>query len=167
MARSFSIYSDLAVHPDDLWQHAVSPLDVNAEFRPLLSMSFPDGLDDLTEGWEPGRHRFRSWIRLGGVLPVEYDDIAFAEVRKGRSFCETSTMASMSLWKHEREIEPLPGGARLTDHLTFSARVSLLEPLYGWVFRWVFQWRHHNLRRMYGNRVAFAAQPHPIPIKEI
>ena len=166
MARSFSIYSDLAACPEELWAHAVNPLDVNAEFRPLLSMSFPDGLDDITEGWEPGRHRFRSWIRIGGVLPVEYDDIAFAEVHPGHSFCETSSMATQSSWQHEREIEALSGGARLTDRLTFSSRLPLLEPMCGWVFRWVFQWRHHNLRRMYGNRVATAAHRQRIHIME-
>ncbi len=167
MARHFHIQSELAAHPDQLWQHAVSPLEVNAELRPLLSMSFPDGLEDITVGWEPGRHRFRSWIRLGGVLPVEYDDIAFAEVRPGEYFCETSSLASQSLWQHEREIQPLPGGASLTDHVTFGARLPWLEPVYGWVFRWIFQWRHRNLRRMYGNRVAAAAQRRPILIEEV
>ncbi len=167
MARRFSIHSDLAVHPDELWDHAVSPVDVNAELRPLLSMSFPDGVEDITAGWEPGRFRFRSWILLGGVIPVEYDDIAFAEVLPGSSFCETSTLASQSLWTHERVVEPLPGGARISDQLTFASRLSLLEPLYGWVFRWVFQWRHHNLRRRYGNLVAGAAHRQTIPIVEV
>ncbi len=167
MARRFSIHSDLAAHTAELWDHAVSPVDVNAELRPLLSMSFPDGVEDITTGWEPGRFRFRSWILLGGLIPVEYDDIAFAEVQPGHSFCETSSMASQSLWSHERVVEALPGGARISDHLTFAARLPMLEPLYGWVFRWVFQWRHYNLRRRYGNLVASAARRQTVNITEV
>ncbi len=158
MPRSFTVSSDLAIHADALWQHAVTPLDINAEFRPLLSMSFPDGVDDITAGWQPGCHRFRSWIKLGAVLPVDYDDIALAEVEPGSHFCEVSSLASQSVWEHRREIKTLPGGARLTDSVSFSSRLPRLEPVYALVFRWVFQWRHRNLRRMYGNRFATAAK---------
>lgn len=158
MPRSFTVSSDLATHADTLWQHAVTPLDINAEFRPLLSMSFPDGMDDITAGWQPGCHRFRSWIKLGGLLPVDYDDIALAEVKLGSHFYEVSSLASQAVWEHRRAIVALQGGARLTDSVSFTSRIAWLEPLYEWVFRWVFLWRHHNLRRMYGNRFATSAK---------
>jgi hypothetical protein len=157
MPRQIVVSSELAVHAPVLWRHAVSPLDINAELRPWLSMSFPDSIDDITAGWEPGRFRFRSWIRLGGLIPVEYDDLALAEVEPGHYFYEVSSLATQSVWKHRREITSLPGGARITDTVSFTSRLPLLEPLFEVVFRWVFRWRHHNLRRMYGNRVALAA----------
>lgn len=151
MARQFSISSDLAVPAAHLWRHAVDPLDLNSEFRPLLSMSFPQGLEDITAGWEPGRIRFRSLIALGGLIPVEYDDLAFQEVVEGRYFLERSTMLTQSEWEHRREIEPLAGGARITDSVSFTSRVEALESLFERIFRLVFRWRHRNLRRIYGH----------------
>lgn len=153
MTRKFSIRSELAVHAPELWQHAVNPLDLNAEFRPLLSMSFPYGVEDITAGWEPGRFQYRSIIKLGGLVPVEYDDLCFEEVEEGRYFLERSSMFCQSSWVHRREITPLPGGASLTDSVEFSSRVPLLEPLFEHIFRWVFRFRHHNLQRIYGHRM--------------
>ena len=150
MSREFSISSELAVAPATLWDHAVNPLDVNAEFRPLLSMSFPSNLEDITAGWEPGRTRLRSFIRLGGVVPVEYDDLSFEEVVPGRYFLERSSMFTQSIWEHRREIASLRDGARLTDTICFTSRLEPLEPLFAVVFRWVFRWRHYNLQRIYG-----------------
>ena len=151
MSRQFSISSHLAVHTPDLWRHAVSPLDLNAEFRPLLSMSFPEGMEDVTAGWTPGRVRYRSMIKLGALVPVEFDDLAFQEVVEGRYFLERSTMLTQSEWQHRREIEPLPGGARIIDSVSFTSRVEALEPLFERIFRLVFRWRHRNLRRIYGH----------------
>jgi hypothetical protein len=150
MPRQFSISSDLAVIPRDLWQHSINPLDINAEFRPWLVMRFPRDVEDVTSGWQAGRPQFRCWIKLGGILPVEYDDLAFAEVEPGYYFLEQSSMLTQQRWQHRREIEPLPGGARITDSVEFTSRVAVLEPLFDWVFRQVFRWRHHNLCRMYG-----------------
>lgn len=114
-------------------------------------MSFPEGLEDVTAGWAPGRLRFRSLIKLGGLIPVEYDDLAFQEVVEGRYFLERSTMLTQSAWEHRREIDALEGGAGITDSIRFTSRVEALEPLFEWVFRLVFRWRHHNLRRIYGH----------------
>jgi hypothetical protein len=151
MSREFSISSELAVAPATLWDHAVNPLDVNAEFRPLLSMIFPAGVDDVTAGWEPGRFRFRSFIKLGGVIPIEYDDLCFEEVVAGQYFLERSSMFTQSEWEHRREIEALEDGARLTDSVAFSSRIEQLEPLFEKVFQWVFRWRHYKLQRIYGH----------------
>lgn len=153
MTRKFSIRSELAVHAPELWQHAVNPLDLNAEFRPLLSMSFPYGVEDITAGWEPGRFQYRSLIKLGALVPVEYDDLCFEEVVEGRYFLERSTMFCQASWIHRREITPLPGGAGLTDSVEFTSRIAGLEPVFEQLFRWIFRFRHHNLRRIYGHRI--------------
>lgn len=152
--RGFSIASWLGAPPEEVWRHATSPAGVNFELRPLLRMTFPRIGASLTEHWMPGERLCRSWLLLGGVLPVEYDDLTFVEVEPGRRFLERSSLLSQRVWEHERSIEPAPGGCRLTDRLGFEPRLPLLAPLHAPTFRWVFQLRHRNLRRRFGGRAA-------------
>jgi hypothetical protein len=117
-------------------------------------MTFPARLGDLSASWRPGKRLFRSWLLLGGFLPIEYDDLALMEVEPGRRFLERSSLLSQRVWEHERVIEPAPAGCRLTDRVRFSPRVSWLAPVYALVFRAVFQLRHRNLRRAFGSAAA-------------
>lgn len=123
---------------------------MNRELWPLLRMTFPRGATDLATDWQPGRRLFRSWILLGGVVPVEFDDLAIAELEPGRRFLERSRLLSQRVWEHERTVEPAPGGSRLTDRIRFAPRVALLSPVYEAVFAAAFRWRHRNLRRLFG-----------------
>ena len=151
MTYSFSISSDLAVKADALWIAITSPADINAEFRPFIKMTFPNGLDDVTAGWQPGVPRFRSWILLGSLIPVDYDDLTFEAVVPGQHFLERSTLWSQSTWEHRRELTPQAEGTRLSDTVTFEPRLALLGPLYHAIFHWIFRWRHRSLRRMFGH----------------
>ncbi len=87
---------------------------------------------------------------MGGILPVDYDDVTFVEVEPGRRFLERSTLLTQRVWEHERTIEPVPGGSRLTDRVRFEPRIQALAPLYAPVFQAVFRLRHRNLRRLFG-----------------
>lgn len=144
------VSSSVAAPSEELWRHAVSPARMNREFRPLLRMTFPAGVSDLTAGWRSGERQFRSWLLLGGVLPVEYDDVVFEQVEPGRRFLERSALFTQRVWEHERTLEPMPGGCRVTDRVHFVPRVSFLAVLYRPVFLAVFRWRHRNLIRLFG-----------------
>lgn len=133
-----------------MWGHAITPAGVNRELRPLFRMTFPAGASDLTDSWKPGERLWRSWLLLLGVLPVEYDDVSFAEVEAGRRFLERSSLLSQRLWEHERVIEPDAHGCRLTDRIRFEPRLPWLGFLYGLAFEAVFRLRHRNLRRLFG-----------------
>lgn len=150
MRRAFSLSSELSAEPGVVWRHAVSPAGVNREFHPFLRMTFPAGLGDITAGWQPGRRLFRSWLLLAGILPVEYDDIRLKEVEPGRRFLERSTMLLQRVWEHERVIEPVGAGCRVTDRVCFMPRVPGTGLLLAPVFRAVFRWRHRRLRRLFG-----------------
>lgn len=141
--------SDLPISPEALWRHATSPAGVNAELAPLLRMTFPNGTVDFTRGWQPGARRFRSWLPLLGMIPVEYDDLCLVEVEPGRRFLERSTLLSQRRWEHERTIEPTARGACLTDRVHFEPRLRRLEPVHTATFRLVFALRHRNLRRRF------------------
>lgn len=149
--KEFDISSALTADTGTLWRHATTPAGINREFRPLLRMTFPRDVEDLTSTWQPGQRLFRSWLLLGGMLPVEYDDIALKAVEPGRRFLESSSLFSQRVWEHERVFEPiLQGGCTVTDRVRFEPRLPWLAPVYLVVFKAVFRWRHRNLRALFG-----------------
>ncbi len=143
------VASRLAADPESVWSHAVTPAGVNRELSPLLRMTFPKGVEELTAGWRPGERAFRSWLLLGGVLPVEYDDVCFVEIEPGRRFLERSSLFSQRVWEHERTVEPAASGCVVTDRVRFEPRLAWLGPLFAPVFRLTFRLRHRNLRRIF------------------
>lgn len=117
-------------------------------------MTFPSGVEDLTGSWRPGERVFRSWLLLGGLLPVDYDDVAFVEVEPGRRFLERSSLFSQHVWEHERVIEPASSGCVLSDRVRFEPRAPWLSAVHAPIFEGVFRLRHRNLRRLFGAAAA-------------
>jgi len=117
-------------------------------------MTFPPDISDLTAAWQPGERRFRSWLLLAGVVPIDYDDVVFEEVDPGRRFLERSTLLSQRVWEHERLIEPALGGCRVTDRVRFVPRLRWLSWVHSPIFKLVFRWRHHNLLNLFGKAAA-------------
>ncbi len=133
-----------------MWRHAVSPTGVNRELRPLLRMTFPSGISDLTAGWRPGERLCRSWLLVAGLLPVEFDDVVFADVEPGRRFLERSSLFTQRVWEHERVVETFSSGCRVTDRVRFLPRLPWLDSLFGLLFKAIFRLRHRNLRGLFG-----------------
>ena len=76
---------------------------------------------------EPGVPVGRSWILLGGVLPVDYDDLGLVEIERRAASSSDRGCSSMSLWQHERVIEPTgePAPARSPTASSFALRRPL------------------------------------------
>ena len=133
---------------EDVWARVVTPAGINDEFWPWLTMSMPSGTIGLSiDGLELGRPVGRSWIRLFGVLPVDYDDLTIVELEPGRRFLERSRLFSAPHWQHERVVEPIDAGtSRVTDRLTFTPRPGMgrLGPS---IVRAIFAHRHRRLVR--------------------
>jgi ligand-binding SRPBCC domain-containing protein len=155
--RSVTRSVALASPAERVWEHATRIEGVNAELRPILRMTVPRNLrgatiDDLEVGVPAGR----SWLLLGGVLPVDYDDLCLAELDPPRRFLERSRMATMSLWQHERTVAPRDdGSSALTDTLTFRLRRPLaavpgMEALAARIVGALFSHRHRRLVAMHG-----------------
>ena len=53
---------------------------------------------------------------------------------------------------HERRLEPVAGGTRVTDRIEFEPRLGALGPLFRPVFHAVFRHRHRRLARWFGRR---------------
>jgi ligand-binding SRPBCC domain-containing protein len=116
----------LAIPAERMWERATTPAGINYELRPVLRMTMPRelrgvGLDDFPVGRPAGR----SWILLGGVLPVDFDDLCLVELEPPRRFLERSSTLTFSVWEHERLVEPDEDGCRVTDRLGFELRCGL------------------------------------------
>lgn len=145
----------VAISAPEMWGRATAPEGINDELAPVLRMTIPRGLRGKTiDDVEVGVPLGRSWILLGGLLPVDYDDLCLAELDPGRRFLERSKTASLDPWQHERIVEPA-GEARchVTDRLDFE-----LKPWVAWVpgservataiVRFLFRHRHRRLARL-------------------
>jgi hypothetical protein len=140
-----------------MWERATSPDGINDELRPWLRMTVPSGREGMTIADAPlGERIGRSWIRLFGVVPVEYDDLCLVELEPGRRFLERSSMATLSVWQHERIVEPIDERtSRVTDRLGFELRRPLaLIPgsarLVAAIVAALFGHRHRRLTRLAG-----------------
>lgn len=148
---------DLDVPPEALWRSVCRLDGVNYELGPVLRMTSPRGLrgasiDDLTPGVPAGR----SWLLLGGLIPVDYDDLCVVEIEPPRRFLERSSMLSMAVWEHERIIDPNAGsGSILTDRLGFELRRPLAalpgsRRLATAIVGALFGHRHRRLAKLHG-----------------
>jgi hypothetical protein len=110
----------LAAPAERVWARVTTFAGVNDELRPWLRMTAPRELRQaaLTD-LDLGRRACRSWVLLGGIVPFDYDDVTLVEIGPGMRFLERSPMLSQRLWQHERWVEPVDGGYRLTDRLTY------------------------------------------------
>jgi hypothetical protein len=147
----------LPVTAAHVWARAVTEEGINDELRPVLRMTMPPVLRGKTiDEVEVGERLGRSWILLGGFLPVDYDDLCLAELDPGRRFLERSRMLSFAVWQHERIVEPDGDeGCRVTDRLGFELRSAVAWiPGMAWLARTIigglFGHRHRRLLRHHG-----------------
>ena len=143
----FEVSSLIPAPPERVWERIITPAGINHELRPWMTMTVPRGIKRLDpESVELGRPLGRSWVLLFGLLPFDYDDVTLVELEPGRRFLERSPMLSQRSWQHERIVEAIEGGSRVTDRVRMEPRLGLpaapLRPL----FRAVFRHRHRRLR---------------------
>ena len=144
--RSFRVSCTLRASPAEVWARVATIEGVNAELAPFARMTSP-GEGEIREG-----ALGRSWILLGGVLPVDFDDLVLESVEPGRGFRERSRLGSCSAWHHDRTLQPLPGGGtRIVDEVAFAPRLRAAGGLQALVFEAVFRWRHRRLRSIWGS----------------
>ncbi|MCH9669351.1 MAG: hypothetical protein K0U76_14165 [Actinomycetia bacterium] len=147
---------------DRVWQRVVTPAGINDELRPWMTMSMPRGASSLTIDNIPiGEPLGRSWLRLFGVLPFDYDHLSITALEPGRAFREESTMLSMSRWQHERTVTPhnrdeagkdgVSGKTIVRDRITFVLRPGLrfATPMVAAGLRSLFGHRHRRLQRYF------------------
>ena len=148
------VASRLDAPPAAVWARAATLDGVNDELRPLLRMTAPSGARLDGPDVPLGRRWFRSWLLLGGVLPVDYDDLTLAEVRPGEGFRERSAMLSLRRWEHDRTLSADGDGTLVVDRLRAQPRVPVPAAVPRALIGAVFRHRHRRLRRRFGGRPA-------------
>ncbi len=138
----------LGADTDAVWRRAVTPAGINHEMKPWVTMTMPAAAHGLTvDTITLGQPIGRAWLRLFGVLPFDYDRLVIVEREPGRRFLEQSTMLSMRRWEHERTLNPVTGGTRVTDRITFEPRLPL-RPIAGLLALGVDAFFKHRQRRL-------------------
>lgn len=141
--------SVLSAPPERVWERVVDPEGINHELRPWMTMSMPASAGGLSiETIQVGQPVGRAWIRLFGLVPVDYDDLTVAELEPGRYFREESSMLSARTWRHERTLTPTAsGGTHVHDRLTFTPRVPgrLSAAVQRRIIAALFRHRHRRL----------------------
>ena len=149
-----TVASTVAVPANVAWERAVTEEGINDELSPILRMTMPAGLrgkaiDEVAVGSPLGR----SWILLGRVLPVDYDDLCLVELEPGRRFLERSRTLAFAVWQHERVIEAESERACVvTDRLGFELKRGVAwipgaARLAETTVRALFRHRHRRLAR--------------------
>lgn len=154
---TFEISTRLGAPAADVWDFAVSPDGINYELSPLVAMTMPEGIVvDMTIDDAPvGESLGRSWIKLAGILPVDFDDLCLAERGPGLRFVERSRLGSASFWQHERQVlATADEECKITDRLEIEVRTPLrlvgggqVAPL---IVRALFTHRHNRLAARWG-----------------
>lgn len=145
--------SELNCSRETLWQWITSVRGIRQEMRPLLYMTAPVNVSSLADlKVSPGLRLFRSYLLVGGLIPVDFLDLSLDEVVPGEVFVEKSVLGSMRSWRHERRLEEIGSGAvkrtRVVDELRFEPRFA--APVSRWLVRQLFDHRHRVLRRVFG-----------------
>ena len=148
--------SVLGVGAETAWAEAVDPAGIADEMMPLARMTIPKrlrdrGIDEFPVGTPAGR----CWLLLFGFIPIDYDDLCLVELEPPRRFLERSRMSMLSVWEHERIVEPLvepAAGCRVTDRLGFElkplpARIPGSARLARAIVSLLFSHRHRRLLR--------------------
>lgn len=142
--------SDLAAPAAEVWAVASTMPGVNAELGPWLRMTHPPTMSSLAgHDVVPGEVAFRSWLLLGGLVPIDRHALALVRVLDDGpyGFDEESTSWLQARWRHVRRIvERDDGGCTVTDELTVEPRLGLLRPVVRSVAAATFAHRHRRLR---------------------
>jgi ligand-binding SRPBCC domain-containing protein len=155
---AFQITTSLGAPADRVWEWALTEEGINYELAPWLRMTVPTG---ITHGMAIEQAPLdeplgRSWILLGRLIPVDYDDLRLAERGPGLRFLEISELGSSRRWHHERAVVPLGDSTcEITDRVDLDLR-SPLRVLGGAVVARrilpaLFTHRHRKLRERWGS----------------
>ncbi len=134
----------------ELWPIVSSAAGVNAELKPLVSMTFPKDGFDFSEA-PVDQPLFKSWILLFGFLPIDRHTFVLHEVGPSH-FIETSHTLLQKHWRHERYLTAQGDSTDVRDVVTVIPRVAFMTPLTNRIVATIFRNRHKQLARLYPAR---------------
>lgn len=150
----------------DVWAVAITPSGVNAELMPLVRMTFPAAMSNLTSAdITMGVEVCRCWMLGGGVLPFDRHALTFESIDDSGDggdgaisfgFVETSQSWLQRQWRHERTVTEVRSdsgdvvGCEVRDVLTVAPRLPFAHLIVARVVPLVFEHRHRRLVARWG-----------------
>ncbi len=131
----------------ELWPIVTSAAGVNAELKPLITMTFPPSGFDFASA-PLSQPLFTSWILLFGFLPFDRHTFLLKEIGP-LHFVETSHTLLQKLWRHERYLTAQGDRTDVRDVVTVAPRLSIMQPLTDCIVATIFRHRHKRLARLY------------------
>jgi hypothetical protein len=139
MEFRFSICSQLKARPEAVWNSVSTMRGVNAELWPMVRMTVPEGMEDVSISAMPlGQPAFKSRILILGFIPFDVHELTLLRVKPEREFYEHSRSLVMRDWIHERTIQPKMTGCEIVDQIRFTPKIAALGYLLFIPFRIVF-----------------------------
>ena len=150
MPTPIIVETSLPATPADVWAHASTMAGVNYELAPLLRMTYPKDINSLAGDSIPiGDIAFRSWLLLGGILPIDRHALRLLRVTPGEGFHEESSSWMQRRWTHIRTITAAANGCILRDEVGFEPWIPFVGPIVRPIVDTIFHWRHRRLRRRF------------------
>ncbi|MBI4951114.1 MAG: hypothetical protein HY908_03710 [Myxococcales bacterium] len=143
--------SRLLASPEQVWARATRLSGLDAELGPWLSFGAPPDCRDvaaLLARARAGRPP-RAVLRFAGVVPLVAWRIGIERFEPGH-FVERSPFPGLRVWRHDRTVRAVHGGAELVDRLTFEPRLSALARPARALVRALFAHRHARLVAWWG-----------------
>ena len=142
--------SQLAVPPERVLSE-LTMRNVNAELKPLATMTMPDEWADrpIAE-WPVQQPLFSSWVLLLGLLPIDRHHMRMHRIIPEQGFEEDSSTSFNRFWRHTRHISKAAGGCQVTDSIEYQSRIPGLDILLRPIYALVFRRRHRQLKSKYG-----------------
>lgn len=123
MSYTLTFKTHVRASSQEAWQWITSVDGISKELSPLLKMTTPKHVSDISATEiQMGKPLFVSILLLFKVFPVDYSKLTLVSLETEHGFVEQSTMGSMKLWRHERSIFAKESGCEIEDVLTFEPR---------------------------------------------
>ena len=142
-----SFSTEVPASIDDVWTWSTSIRGIKSEMWPVLKITFPKGMTHIGKETTLDKPLCRCQFLLLGIVPIDMSKLTFVEIDPGHRFVEQSPLLSMRSWRHERVLDPVPGGTLVTDKLEFSPRLG--APLVRFFVKKFFEHRHAVLARSF------------------
>ena len=133
--------------PERVWNFFATPRNLNELTPPDLRFRI---LSEVPEKMHAGLLIDYRLSPLAGVWLRWLTEIR--HVREGRYFVDEQRAGPYAFWYHEHHFEPVPGGVRMTDRVTYDV---------GWgPFGWIAErvWVRRELERIFDYRARKVAE---------
>lgn len=149
MSITLTFKTEVLASKEKTWEWITSVDGISKELSPLLKMTTPKNVSDISSvEINTGEPLFVSIVLLFGFFPIDYSKLTLLKIDIGEGFIEQSPMGSMKVWRHERSIFSKEKGCEVKDVLNFQPR--FFSSLLCVFVKQLFNHRHRMLGKYLG-----------------